>query len=545
MINQQAARMEIGSELERRHSEETLKDRYADFTAKYLAVWHLQYLAETKPHLITPETIASLEALLQDEAVKHQTQAYFMYKAIGNALCATLIHAERLTERVLVALRDVLGKIHGTGHRAIAEACGSLPVAIRGPAIGLDTSEECPALSWSQLTQETGLAQEETVRREGRSLVVEGCEEAAVMVFKMARAGEPAESLYREAAWMEYFAGLEHDFPIRFDIPRIRRVKDARVFRMSGACDAWHEISGLHPARYAIAFQVHPDYFCYPNETKGLCGREFRETMLRNAWLLGRLTSLGIVHAAPISLFHNRAQAPRRGDQGLYEWVRGGRLDQWLNSCAFPNLGRSGIRDFEHFVSFEGSSLELYRHMGRHFLSLLLVIGSWFRNKDPQRVGIDHHGNPIDARDLFEKRPLRDLIEGLFLHYYQGFVGRAFVGGIPVHLDQLCARMIEEMGVDRHMEEILRVTDQRRMTESDFRRYLFDQGFDEGTISSIKKGARDIRILSGPHLGGFNERISLPELIEAVGTMSALCVLGRYLHRRGRDFSLMLLATAD
>jgi hypothetical protein len=173
-----------------------------------------------------------------------------------------------------------------------------------------------------------------------------------------------------------------------------------------------------------------------------------------------------------------------------------------------------------------------------------IEIGSWFRNKDPQRVGVDRHGKAIDARDLFEERSLRDLVEGLFLHYYQGFVGQAFEGTTPLDLDQLSARMIEEMGVDRHMEEVLRIPDQRRMTERDFRDYLVKQGYDEETISSIKKGAREVRILSGPHLGGFNERISLPELIETVGTLSALCVLGRYLHYRGRDLSVILSATA-
>ena len=44
----------------------------------------------------------------------------------------------------------------------------------------------------------------------------------------------------------------------------------------------------------------------------------------------------------PIPLFHNRTQRLRRDDQGRYQWFRAGRLDQWLDSCAFPNLGLSG-----------------------------------------------------------------------------------------------------------------------------------------------------------------------------------------------------------
>lgn len=144
MLPRKASGIQIGSVLERRHSEETLKDRSSDFSAKYLAVWHLQYLAETKPHLITPETVAGLMGLLRDEAVSHQTQAYFMYKAVGNALCAVLMHAEKQTDTVLVALRDILGTAHGPGHRAIAEACGSPPLSIQGPAISLDSSDISP-----------------------------------------------------------------------------------------------------------------------------------------------------------------------------------------------------------------------------------------------------------------------------------------------------------------------------------------------------------------------------------------------------------------
>jgi hypothetical protein len=541
MLPRKASGIEIGSELERRHSEETLKDRSSDFSAKYLAVWHLQYLAETKPHLIIPETIASLVNLLQDEAITHQTQAYFMYKAVGNALCTALIHAEKQADTVLIALQDILGTAQGPGHRAIAEACGSLPLSIQGPAINLASPDKRPAFSWSQIVRRTDLEHCTALRRMGRSLVVACRDQGSLMVFKMARA---PGSLYKEAVWMAHLGRLKDTFPLRFDVPEIQRIEDAYVFRLRDAPDAVLGRHGLHADRYAIVFKAPEDYFRYPNENGGSNESEFKEIILRNAWLFGRLTSFGMVHTAPTPLFHNRVQGHRRRDQGRYEWYRGGRLDRWLDSCMFPNLGRSGIRDFEHFTSFDGSNLALYRHMGGHFLSLLLVIGSWFRNRDPQRVGLDCHGRAVDARDLFEERPLRDLIGELFLHYYQGFVGRTFKGGIPLDIVQLSARMIEELGVDRHMEEVLRIPDQKRLTEQDFREYLAKQGYDEKAISSIKKGARDVRILSGPHLGGFNERISLPELTEAVGTMSALCVLGRYLHCRGRDLSQILSVTA-
>ena len=41
--------------------------------------------------------------------------------------------------------------------------------------------------------------------------------------------------------------------------------------------------------------------------------------------------------------------------------------------------------------------------------------------------------------------------------------------------------------------------------------------------------------MSGPHLGEFNHDISLPELIEGVGTMSALCIAGKYQKGKNLD----------
>jgi hypothetical protein len=155
-------------------------------------------------------------------------------------------------------------------------------------------------------------------------------------------------------------------------------------------------------------------------------------------------------------------------------------------------------------------------------------VGSYFRNKDRNRTGLDGQGRPVDARDLFDKPFLKDLIHGIFINYYRGFVGKIFDGPIPIDLEFLSSRMIEEMGVDRHMEEILRVADQNEMTDETFRDFLRNKGYSHEHIKAHKKGVEDISFVSGPHLGGFNERISLPELIEAVGTLSALCAVGRY-----------------
>ena len=227
-------------------------------------------------------------------------------------------------------------------------------------------------------------------------------------------------------------------------------------------------------------------------------------------------------------MFHNRVQGPRRDDQGLYLWQRAGRLDRWLWSCRYPNFGCSGIRDFEHLEAYRGPARKIYLPMGAQLLSLFLVTGSHFRMKDSRRVGLDPDGRPVDARGLFMKPLLKEIIQGVFHHYYSGFVGEPFKGALPISFSVLADRMVDEMGVDRFMEEILRVADQQEMTDNAFVDFLVERRVPMAEVEKIEKGAGDITLFTGPHLGGFNQQISIPELIESVGTMAALCLYGRY-----------------
>jgi len=324
-------------------------------------------------------------------------------------------------------------------------------------------------------------------------------------------------------------------FPVRFDIPSPIKVNGHYLFKPENLPGHAFGREKLRHNAYAIGYTAHRDYFTYPNhweKEKRMNSHEFREVMFRNAWLFGKLTSLGIVHSAPVPLFHNRVQGQRRADNGFYEWQRAGRLDRWLDSCSYPNFGLTGIRDFEHFIPFKGINRKLYRHIGNHLLGLMLVTGSYFRNKDRERIGFDKNGRVIDARDLFERDFFKELLEGIFSRYYQGFVGAEFSGALPFDFDALAKRMIEEMGVDSHMEEILRVVDQREMTHGAFTKYLSEKGYSLEEAMTFQKGIEDIVVHTGPHLGGFNRRISLPECIEALGSMSSLCVFGRHWRER-------------
>lgn len=83
----------------------------------------------------------------------------------------------------------------------------------------------------------------------------------------------------------------------------------------------------IHPDCLAIMFIAEADYFKYANEPCHFQGQgnAIKEVYGRNARLLGRLTSMGIIHTAIIPLFHNRVQRTRRRDQGFYVWEQGGK----------------------------------------------------------------------------------------------------------------------------------------------------------------------------------------------------------------------------
>jgi hypothetical protein len=281
-----------------------------------------------------------------------------------------------------------------------------------------------------------------------------------------------------------------------------------------------------------LAFTAAPDYFAYPQEhpeTGIRPVRDARRILARSGFLLGRYTSQGILHTAPVPLFHNRMQAGRRDDAGRYLWDRKGRLDRWLHSCRYPNFGGSGLRDFEHLSPYSGTPLELFRAVGTQILSLLLVAGSVFRLRDPGLVGLDEAGRATDARHLFDPRQLRLMVQTVFSNYFLGFVGRPYTGPEPSGLDRLVERMIQELGVDKHMNEALRRQDQTGMSWREFVRLLRDKGVSPERAERTPQGDQDIFLRTGPHLGDFNSRISLPELIDFTAGCAGTCIATRSL----------------
>lgn len=514
-----------------RHVQQALAADHLDVSATYLAVGQLHELFRSNPELARRSSLESIGNFLVAGAFESQTQSLFLYREAARALAAVLSGSRKPAAGLAAyaALTRVLRSGTGSCRQAAAEAMGSLPVAVAGPRPALPVPMASEPLDWEQLLGIFRLGPCATASVMGRSLVFPAGRSDRVVVVKTAWGSEGRCLLANEVAWMRHLARNNYTGRRRFDIPEPLAVADRYLFELAGPSPVTGG-NGSTPC-WACVFRVHADYFSYLNDHRP--GRRpdpmrFRQDFARNAWLLGKLAGVGIVHSAPIPLFHNRVQRQRRNDGGLYDWSRAGRLDRWLHSTWYPNLGRSGIRDFEHFTIVGSGSRELYRSVGAHLLSCLLLAGSYFRSTEPMKIGFDPNGEPVDCRSNFDRDFLQELLDTLFLHYHKGFVGHAFTGPLPFDRARLAGRMIEKMGRDRHMEEILRPFDQQQMSRPEFLDFLLERGMSEEQANGLKRGAGDITLLTGPHLGGFNQRISVPELIEFVTVASALCIGGKY-----------------
>ncbi len=517
----------------------------ADFGAIYTAVAGLQFsIGRLAPDELRA-TIRALAHVLEERRHKMRRQSYFLHRKVADTLQEILTGADRpdIADEARRVLAYCLSKTGTTALRAAAEALGSLPLFLPAPELPF-SGDASPSthLAWPALLDRVGEKPAGPGFWKGRNLILPLPGKGRILIIKTATRPDERSMLHAEGAWMEHLSRIWPrlcDRPGLFIIPEPISVNGGYVFKTDRLPGAASTATGKTPVFYAAGYISHPDYFSYPNEyepSRPLSNREVVAILSNGAFILGRLASAGIIHTAPIPLFHNRIQRHRRDDGGLYQWTRGGRLDRWLDSCRYPNIGKTGLRDFEHFVSFHDSPRKLYEYIGAHLLSLVLIAGSCFRNRDASRIGIAPDGSPMDARDLFDPVLLKAVLTRIFYAYYQGFTGRRFSGKPPLDMGRLTARVIEEMGVDRHMEEILRVAEQVAMTDREFAGFLMDRGFQPEKIAKIKKGAADITILTGPHLGAFNSSISLPELTEFSAVTAAVCVAGRFFSDKREGF---------
>lgn len=511
--------------------ERTLKSKYSDFPAKYMAACNLHSLIAAHPFSVKEETLTNLESVMRNKQLLRHRHSFFLFQATAQTMATIATKNQTsLSTVALKTLKRLLLICSGASHRAASEALGSLPFSIpASPSSSISQKTTFPEISWQQIAEKAGASPGEKPSLSGRSLIIPLRDGRKILVIKCAREEEDAENLITELKWMNILSQSHFFYPAHFNVPEPLSCKNSFVFSLKNFEKESSAVNKLHPDRLAVAFISGEKYFSYANDPQhSKQFSEFIAVMQQNALLLGYLCSRGIVQTAAIPLFHNRVQRNRREDNGLYDWTRGGRLDRWLASCRFPNIGYSGLRDFEHFIHVKQYGEKLYWHIGTHILSLFLVTASYFRNQEENLLGSRINGQPVDARHLFCHKRVKTALTSMLAGYYEGFVGETFRDELPFDLERLTTRMIDEMGVDNHMEEFLRQVDQQQMTDSEFRDFLITRDFPEKKAAATVRGFADITLLTGPHLGGFNQTISIPELIEATASMAATCVLGRF-----------------
>lgn len=509
-----------------------------DFPGAYMLAGRVRDFLLESPAATDAGLLRATVRVLSSDRHEHQTQAIQYYGVLARALASAAAGRTpgpaadaALSELVALAVRG-----GGARHRAAAEALGELPVRLPRVTPPPLSEDRPPSVTWPELVRRTGA--EDFPMWLGRSLVAPLAAGSGFLVVKLAREAGSLPELAMEAEWMNRLGTQPAFFSVPCRLPRPIRVRGGFPFRL-----ARMPTRGGTPPRnlrgrpQGIAFTAPPQYFSYPNDPcprRRLADDRFFRVLVRSARLLGELVGSGIVHTAPIPLFHNRIQRGRRADAGLYHWWRGGRLDRWLHSSRHPNFGLSGLRDLEHLEPAPAATGGVYRAIGGQLLSLILVAGSHFRHKAAERMGIDDQGRPVDVRDLFDRPFFVRLIQGAVDAFYRGFAGPRAPAPVLPNVSALAAPLVEAMGVDRHMGEILRSADQHRMDDEAFAAFLSACGRSAEQIRATPRGAADIHLCTGPHLGGFNDRISVPELIDFLAASSAACVTGRFLAQRRR-----------
>ena len=496
-----------------------------DFSAAYMGVKYIGRHIIDYPFTVTRQTLDALFAVFENDQFSKARQAFFLYHETACILvemCKTI--ENNITHTIVPQLLSFLMNSSGNLLRALSQALGLLAdTCPAGDMPGFSPNRppmEIDLLTLAEKFTAAGTVLPAQVQWiwKGRSLICQAGTKI-VGVIKFATTRYNVNEIAREAGWMAWFA--KHPPSGDSLVPEPVSIQERYLFSITGEMP-----KGAPDILYGsvcIGFIPCPGYYEYPN-LKHSTPAQIKLSFFKSAFALGRLSARGLFHTALIPLFHNRVQQGRRNDDGRYLWEHAGRLDQWLHSSRFPNFAVSGLRDFEH-IECRTTPLDLVHYTGEYLLSFILVAGSCFRNKDPHRRGKDNTPPYVDTRNLFCPALFETLLTGVCEHYFKGLTGSDAFDPAPFNISGLVKELIEKMGQDEHMDETLRVRDQLDMDDGQFETFLKLRG---ATLIPAR-GKQEILLFTGPHLGGFNQPISIPELIEFLFKFSAFCVASCYL----------------
>jgi len=506
-----------------------------DFSAAYMGIKYIGRQTADYPFSITRQTLDALFSVFENTKFDRAKQAFFLYHEAACTLADMGKAMENeITRTIVPRLVSLLMKSSGKRLSALGKAVGRLADNTPAPDIPSFPDNVMPLdINLSSLTEKFTapgmvLPADAQWRWKGRSLILRAGTKIEG-VIKFATTKDNINELHREAVWMDWFS--KNPLESETLVPKPVRIRDRYLFNITDEVPRDSPDTIYGPA--CIAFIPCPGYYEYP-DLGNMAWQQIKSSFFKSALVLGRLSSKGLFHTALIPLFHNRVQQGRRNDNGRYLWEHAGRLDQWLDSSRFPNFAASGLRDFEH-MACRISPLDLEHYTGEYLLSFILVAGACFRNKAPHRRGTGNMHPHVETRDLFCPDLFETLLTGVCEHYFKGLTGADTFDPAPFNIPALIEQLIEKMGRDEHMEERLRVQDQLEMDDTRFEEFLINRGVTEIPA----KGEEEILLFTGPHLGGFNQPISIPELIEFLFKFSAFCVASAFLqhHHCTRNLS--------
>lgn len=520
----------------RLNTETRLQEKNVGFTAAYLGIQHLEAHILNAPDTVTNQTVTVILDLIRSSDYDDKRQSYFLFKLAAFSLISHCQSADKdFSAFIIGELQAIVLTSSDNKQRAVSEALGALPLQRNGPDILNALSSDTVSIDFSALLEKTQLRSVDSIEWIGRTLVISCAESDTHCCIKFLKQGQPVTELLTEVAWLSYLRQNADLFrPETQHIPEPVGIDNHYFFKLTGLPVSLPASGAVSQDGTAIVYITGAAYFHYLNDPLILDNTlsEVIHSFGKNAFLLGRMTANGIIHTALIPLFHNRIQQSRREDQGKYLWEHGGRLDQWLASCQYPNVALSGIRDFEHLISAADSS-QTRHYIGEHLLAFILVAGSYFRNRYPDKIGLDEKGRPYDLRDQIDPDAFKRLIEVVVRQYYHGMTGNLMRLSDPLVTDRLIRQLIASMGMDNQMEEVLRIRDQDRMSDDEFRSFFREKGMTSSIVTRWVKGREDIVLNTGPHLGGFNRSIGIPELLKLLFCLSSLCVSDAYQTENG------------
>ncbi len=333
----------------------------------------------------------------------------------------------------IIRLGKAVVKVENSGFDSISRTlCGEAPLRLSTAALA-----PCPDMgAMKTVTLESLLSEygAGSPVRMGRTLVApvakgptaKGPAAKGHLAIKLCVKDGDVARLLHEAKMQEHLQGLRLSSRIPLPLGGLFRIKGLPTWIKD-------ELGLPHTYANAICYIANPDYFQYLGDP-GLPEEEMRRGLISCAKDLGHLAGIGLIHTSLIPLFHNRERAT--GGDCTYRWNRklAGRLDNWMESCRFPNLRRSGIADLEHLEPRpEVPSQSLQAYAGEHLFCMSLVLGCSFCRR-----------GSLDRSPIAIGRALKDC----FQRYYRSLTG---IEPKPlddcIDWDHLACRMAEEMGV--------------------------------------------------------------------------------------------------